>query len=66
MNSELQTKQKEEIQLSDQEIFDILNRANLQYDSYIELTSIKGLIDSEDDDDIIEHDVSYPLDVSLK
>ncbi len=66
MNNKKKNNKLKSKNLSNQEIFDLLNEANKQYENYLKLSSLDYEDKSEDHYNLLKCDINHPLNIVLK
>lgn len=52
--------------LDNQEVFELLNKANKQYENYIKLSSLDYEDKSDNQYNLLKRDINHPLNIVLK
>lgn len=52
--------------LDNQEVFELLNKANEQYENYLKLSSLDYEDKSDNQYNLLKRDINHPLDIVLK
>lgn len=61
-----QLEQQQSLELSNQDIFEILKRADSQYEAYVEITRYDFQSSIDDADGDIKRDINHPLNIVVR
>lgn len=60
------SKKTKSTEFQDTELFEVLEKARKQYDTYIELSSFEYKDEEESQPNLIRRDINHPLNIVLK
>lgn len=66
MDNKKKIKETKRESLDNQEVFELLNKANKQYENYLKLTSLDYEDKSDNQYNLLKRDINHPLNIVLK
>jgi hypothetical protein len=66
MDNKKQNKESKGKTLDNQEVFELLNKANKQYENYLMLSSLDYEDKSDNQYNLLKRDINHPLNIVLK
>lgn len=66
MDNKKQNNESKSKSLDNQEVFELLNKANKQYENYLKLSSLDYEDKSENQYNLLKRDINHPLNIVLK
>jgi hypothetical protein len=66
MDNKKQNNESKSKSLDNQEVFELLNKANKQYENYLKLSSLDYEDKSDNQYNLLKRDINHPLNIVLK
>lgn len=66
MDNKKKIKESKSKTLDNQEVFELLNKANKQYENYLKLSSLDYEDKSDNQYNLLKRDINHPLNIVLK